>query len=307
MEAKNTEINEFQYFEEHMKKLAEMYNDDQIIECIDYVKNLESKVLAGELISRENKKDDMTEYEKFKSEELISHVFDDNELFYRCWDSYKYLQNQKPDRSSKGIDNWFKYEEDLNSLTICARVVLKSNFMRILSVLAEIDLMKVEKFESIEIIKQYSLFRWLVNIKLKMPITISNREVVAVGFGTPIPHTKSIILPFRSVKDGYYGITPPPENPKYTRIDVNYGFYHIKYIDEEHCELTNCFNVDPKVSYIPWFVLNSVIKEIGYYVMDDLRKMIESEEGAKIYNERIESKKVFYDKIWNTIKEHINK
>ena len=102
--------------------------------------------------------------------------------------------------------------------------------------------------------------------------------------------------------NNYYGITLPPEDSKYLRIEVNYGFYYIKYIDEEYCEFTNCFNVDPKVTYIPWFILNSFTKELAYYVMDDLRNMIESDKNEDLYKERVEQKRKFYDKIVNTLK-----
>jgi hypothetical protein len=179
--------------------------------------------------------------------------------------------------------------------------------MKVLAVFAEIDLMTVDKFEEIQKVEEYSLFRWLVRCRIKMPLTFSNREAIVVGFGTAIPDTRSVILPFRSLGNNYFGITPPPEDSKYTRFEINYAFYHIKYIDEQFCELTSCFNVDPKIPMIPWFVLNTFLKEIGYYVMRDLKQQVELTVNKDAYEERMQKKAKFYDKIWKTIQEHIDK
>jgi len=168
--------------------------------------------------------------------------------------------------------------------------------------LAEVDLMNnfVDRFDEIKKMEEYSLFRWLVRIRIKMPITVTNREVIAVGFGTTIPDTKSCIMPFRSIINNYYGIECPPEDDNYKRIDINFGCFHIKYIDENSCELTNFYNVDPKIPLIPYFILNGFIKELSYYVLHDIKSQLETVD-ENIYKQRMEDNKVFYDKIWSTI------
>lgn len=179
--------------------------------------------------------------------------------------------------------------------------------MKVLAVLAEVDLMNsfIDKFDEAKKISSYSLFRWLVRIRMKMPVTIANRECYLVGFGTVIAGTTSAILPFRSVVDQYYGFKPPEEESDFKRIVINYGFFHIKYIDENSCEVTNCYNVDPKVPVLPIFLLNTFLKELGYYIMNDLRTQVEK--AGEIYDERIKENKVFYDKLWNVLQESIIK
>jgi hypothetical protein len=267
-----------------------------------FIISLEKKIFSGELSSRENKDDEVTDYEFFKSNILIQRIYDDSELFHRCWDAYKLMQTNKPDRSSNGVDTWFKFEEDVNTITIMARTIVKANIIKVLSILAEVDLMSkfVDKFEEIKKLEEFSFFRWLVRIRIKMPMTFSNREIVAVGFGTCLPDTKACILPFRSLINNYFRIEGPEEDPNYKRIDMNFGFFHIKYIDENTCELANCYNVDPKIPVIPWFLLNTFIKELSYYIMNEIRQQIETADD-KIYADRRDSNKEFYDHVWKTI------
>jgi hypothetical protein len=181
--------------------------------------------------------------------------------------------------------------------------------LKILAILAEVDIMEkfVTRFDSLKKLEEYSLFRWLIQIRLKMPVTITNREMIAMGFGYINPQNNNVFLPFRSVNNQYYKyIKLPAEDPNYTRIDIVFGFINIKYIDDETVEVINCYNVDPKVPVIPWFVLNTFLREISYYIMDDLKKQIETVDFA-IYEERIKKNKNFYDFVINTVKEKFTK
>jgi hypothetical protein len=227
---------------------------------------------------------------------------DDDELFQKCWESYKLTQSKTPDRSSNGIDTWFKNEEGVDTVTICGRTTINASMLKVLAILAEVDLMSkfMDRFDEIKKIEEYSLFRWLVRIKIRMPVTIANREILLVGFGTPIPDTQSCILPFRSISSNFYGMETPKEDPNYKRIEVNFGGFHIKYIDENNCELCNFYNVDPKIPLVPFFVVNTFIKELSYYVLYDIRSQLEAAD-ENIYKERMEDNKQFYEKIITTI------
>jgi len=186
---------------------------------------------------------------------------------------------------------------------------MKCPIIKILAILAEVDIMSkfVSRFDSISKLEEYSLFRWLVQIRLNMPVTITNREVIAMGFGCVDPEDNTIMMPFRSVNNEFYNsISLPEEDPNFLRIEIIFGFFRIKYIDEETVEVINCYNVDPKVPVIPWFLLNTFLREISYYIMEDLKKQIEGV-NFEIYEERIKKNKQFYNPLINTIKEKVMK
>lgn len=172
--------------------------------------------------------------------------------------------------------------------------------MHILSVLAEVDLMKnfIDRFEDLSLFGSVSPFRMLVHSKIKMPIMIDNRDLVLCGFGMVNAEDKTIMMPFKSIEDKMYiDISVPEESKKYKRVKLSHGFFHLKYIDENTFLLSNSYNVDPKVPVVPWIVLNTLIKEISFYVLDGIRSQIENTKNREIYRKRVEQKKDFYEKI----------
>jgi hypothetical protein len=156
----------------------------------------------------------------------------------------------------------------------------------------------IESFESLEVIKQFSNFRFMTKVILKMPLFIQNREIVNVGFGIANQEQKSVLMPFRSITDPkYMDIDVPREDTsKATRIIMNFGFYKLTLIDENTTEFVLSFNVDPNVALIPWFVINTFVKEISYYIVLSFKDRIENMDKT-VYNKRMEEKKDFYNKI----------
>ena len=261
------------------------------------------------MVSRENKNEEKSDYEVFKENTTIRTIYNDKDLLDRCQAALKHIQNTAPDRSSHKIDSWFSHESDVNTITIGAKTIIKCSLLKIIAILAEVDLMSkfVSRFDSITKLQEYSMFRWLVQIRLKMPVTITNREMIAMGFGCINPEDSTIFMPFCSVNQQHYDfLQVPSENKDFLRIEIIFGFFHIKYIDEETVEVINCYNVDPKVPVIPWFLLNTFLREISYYIMSDLKKQIEDVDFA-IYEERISRNRKFYDNIIETLKEKIVK
>ena len=269
----------------------------------------ESKIFDGLLSSRDNKNEEKSDYEVFKDNPSIKTIYNDKDLLDRCTAALKRIQTTPPNRSSNNIDSWFSHESDVNTITIGAKTNIKCSLLKIIAILAEVDFMSnfVSRFDSITKLQEYSLFRWLIQIRIKMPVTITNREIVAMGFGCVNPDDSTILMPFRSVNEKHYDfIKLPKEDKKFLRIDIIFGFFYIKYIDEENVEVINCYNVDPKVPVIPWFLLNTFLREISYYIMSDLKKQIEEVDFA-LYEERINRNRRLYDRIMETLKEKITK
>lgn len=261
-------------------------------------------IFDGELKSRDNNNEEISDYEYFRQNNLIKSIYEDKELIEKVKDQLAFMKNNPPERSSNNIDSWFTYEKDVSSITIGSKTTMKTSPMKIVAILAEVDVLNkfVQRIDSIDKIEEISYFRWIVRIRMKMPITIDNREIVALGFGFVDPKDKTIYLPFRSInKDHYPYYKNPEEDPNYKRIDVNFGFFHLSIIDDSTIEVINCYNVDPKVPVIPWMILNTFLKEISYYIMSDLKKQMENADFS-YYEERIKNNKDFYDKLFEAVK-----
>jgi len=224
---------------------------------------------------------------------------EDMELVDRCWDTHNELiSSREPDRVHNKIETWFKNEEDLGSITMCGRTIVNASIMDVLAVFGEVDLIDsfIDEFEKIEVIKQFSNFRILNTCKLKMPLFVEARDLVTMGIGITLQEEKSVLLAMKSVEGKYLGTPCPNESNTHKRIFLNFGFYLLTFIDETHTELSFGINVDPKVPMIPWFMLNTFLKEIAYYILLNYRDQIEKLDKT-VYEKRRLERREFYEEI----------
>ena len=187
-------------------------------------------------------------------------------------------------------------------ITICTQCKVNANLLRVLSVYAELDLFKLENLGEMAKLREFSDFRWLIRWRMKMPLTFKDRETIILGYGTVVPDSPAILITFRNAYDTEYAIGQQNVDQNYEKFEVKYGFYHIKYIDENNCLITSCYNIDPNMKIIPNFLLNVFLKEIGCEVMRSFKKQFEQNTDAEIYAKRMEENKHFYDKILNRLK-----
>ncbi len=222
------------------------------------------------------------------------------ELVERCWDTYNDLiTGKEADRDYNNIKTWFKNEEDYHSITMCAKTTVKAPIMTVLSVFGEVDLIDtfIESFEKFTILGIHSPFRLLTLCQLKMPLFIHGRDIIAMGIGIPCSEEKSVMLALRSLSvDSFLGTEIPKETSDFIRIILNFGFYLLTYIDENTTEFSMGINIDPKVDMIPWFILNTFLKEVAYYIALNFKERMEKLDTT-IYDKRREERKDFYKKI----------
>lgn len=288
------------YSEDYTELITRLMNEGEVLQAINVSKVLEELILDSKIKFKENT-DNKTEYELYESNPVIMSIQEDEELIFKCLDNYKKMNKRDPDRSSNGIDTWFNYEDKLSSMTICGRVTLNVRMLNLIAMFKEIDLLQeqVNQFEFLKVLEKITFTKWIAQCGIKMPITFTNRDLVLIGVGLFDIKEQLFIIAFKSLEPNKGKTIPEPDN-KHCRIDMNFGFYIAKYLDETHAELFTCFNVDPKVS-VPWFLINTFTKDVGYYMMEDFRKIVEKDGFGKNYEERIKKFSEDYDKIKKAI------
>lgn len=297
---KQEDLSGLEFVDDYLDYAKKIYEDEELLQAIEIVKTAESKLLSGDIHFKEEDKT-QSDYDRFTKNKFVKSLNSDNDLIFKCLETYKKINRKDPDRSADGIDNWFIKDEKLNSITICGRVTISTSFFNMIAVFKEVDILKesITSFEELTAVKVVSQTRWLALNRVKMPVTISNRELYIVGYGIFLKKENMIMILLHSPTpdEEEYKDCILPEDSKYTRLNMNYGFYCVKYLDNQTTELFSCFNMDPKVSYVPWFVLNGIIKEFGYYYMSDLRKAAEDEKLAVKYKQRMLEFSTFYNLI----------
>ena len=273
------------------------YKSDHLLKAIDILKSTENNILSGDVIFKDETLNDNA-YDCFINHKFVKQLYKDNDFIFQCLDNYKEINKRDPDRSSDGIDNWFIKSENTNSITISGRVTIACNFFHMVAVFKEIDLLQksIGSFEELKTVEKILETRWLVRSRIKVPV-VSNRELYLLGFGIFIEKEKMIMLPFYTPEKDEFPKEIIPEKSDYTRISMKFGYYCVRYLDENNSELFSCFNIDPNISMVPWFVVNGIIKEFGYYIMRDFQKAAEDNKLKEEYLKRIKENAFFYDLI----------
>lgn len=298
--------------EDYIELVEKLMNDGEVLHSIEVAKKLEEDIL-DEKTSFKNKKqykqsknkDDnndheelLSDYEIYENNKTIKSSKSDDDLIFHSLDNYKRINKRDPDRSSDGIDSWFNYEDNINSITMCGRTTLNCKMINLIAMFKETDLLQksVDQFEFLNVCTKLSFCKWIAHTAIKMPLTIQNRDLVLVGVALFDRKEKLFIIAFKSPVEDEYEEFVPKKDDKHCRITMNFGFYIAKYLDEDHAELFTCFNVDPKIS-VPWFLINTFTKDVSYHLIKDFKTIIEKDNFSEIYSKRIEENKEDYDKI----------
>jgi hypothetical protein len=288
-----------------MGKIKDLFNNDFVLESINLVKDTEKELNSKKIKFKYPEVYTCDEDTFFKQDPFVLQIKEDMMITDKCFECHKLIQSTKQDRSYNGVDTWFINEESVSTVTISARTLIKSNLLQLCSVLAEIEQMPkyITRFHSMKKISEITPFRWMMAVRINMPFLIDNREVVGAGFVILMEDTNSIILPFKSIgnQTKYMNTEVPSEERSFKRIDLKFGYMHIKPVDEKLCEVSVTFNVDPKVPFIPFMILNKFMKEASYYIMLEFRNQIEKLD-KETFLKKISEKKDFYMKVFSRLK-----
>lgn len=290
-----TPTTDLKHTEDYIKQAELHLKADDVQKAIQTIKAAESKILEGALVSIDKEISKESQYDHLHSFQIVKSLMKDEELIFICEDNYKKIYSSFPDRSHEGVDNWFFLEDSLQTITISGRSTVLSSLMNMVACLSETDILKdrIKHFEEIAKIKEVTLTRWFANCKIKMPLFVSHRETLILGFGLFNQEEKYLMIPFRTVDKEDRPEEYPGESSKHVQIHVNFGFYVVKHLDERHCELFACFNVNPNVAYTPYYLVNKFMKEFGYYVIRDLKALAEDDKLRERLAGRIKEKEFY--------------
>jgi len=239
----------------------------------------------------------MSEYEYFKANDLVSRIYEDNDLLYKCLETYKFMQKQTSFEVIDGIDTIYRMEEDTGIASVCSRTIIKQNIKSIIAHFREVDLQGQEEIDVIKL-KNFSTFRNFYRSRIGMKgIDGGNVEFITYAFGAPIPGQNSIIICMKSTTKDFLKDHLPPEDWKYKRMICNYGFINVKYVDENTSLVSNCYNIDPDILIMPAFIINAIMRGFSARILcEAIARFGKSVHDP--YEKRMEEKKDEYDKLW---------
>ena len=230
------------------------------------------------------------EITKFMNSELVKRTLSDNEKlnyylnqideFTREWELYE-----------KTEDTTIYYKEELDkedaSLTFGGESLIKAPMPYASSVLFEHELLHewIPMLKSVEVLKEQSILRQLIHLKVNIMTPFSNRDMVCEGTGVILEEQKAFCFVMKSdFSDSYFGQHVDQECEGRVRMNMKHGFMHLQYVDENTCRFRVIMNVDMKINlaqgWVGKMVMNKVVK-IWIYGVATKCKSYKGSEFAK--------------------------
>jgi len=171
----------------------------------------------------------------------------------------------------------------------------------LLALIYEIELFKnwVPFCDQSYTLKRVKWCEKVVYLKLGLPI-LSDREGYLDGFGVDrLDENGTILIIVKTVHNNEelkrtLGITVPES--KNVRMEINYFFCEIKPLSHNRLIFKAICNIDPKIDFLPGWVLNFFIRKIGSFMLAKLIRLSKDIKGTQWEaNMKKEENKGFYE------------
>lgn len=136
---------------------------------------------------------------------------------------------------------------------------------------------------------------------------IKERDFLVYGFGVNrLKDNRSIVLLLKSIENEviFEDIVKKYENNNKVRALINNFGFEIQYINEKEIKIKGIVNINPMISYVPQFIINSIMKTGSKYLFNKIMKLSQNYEGSDLQNKNpSELDKIFYNFVENEIKD----
>ena len=141
-----------------------------------------------------------------------------------------------------------------------------------------------------KILRKDSKYKFLCKYEFQFPWPISNRDMISYGYGVDmLEEDKSVLVVIKTPTNGISDLL----DDNNIHINCNFSGIHIQYISENETKIILIANVDPKLEYVPNFIINYLLPASGYYTMKYIQKTTENIDSE--HRKRIENDEIYLD------------
>jgi len=226
--------------------------------------------------------------ERFFSENKINQAqfnFEENLLLY-----FKSLINEKESYnkiSCKEFDLSYKQVDKLLYIRIAKE--LEVNLIDLIALIYENQFypMWFPFSKSAETILQPAQASKVIYMVSSFPV-VSNRDFLVYGYGVNCLRDEgSIYLLVKSIEENsglFEDVFKSKQNKKYVRADIKVFGFEIKVTGKNKVSLNGIINCDPKISFIPTWLINQVVKQFAKILFNKLVSIASNYKGSKYEN-----------------------
>jgi len=210
------------------------------------------------------------------------------------------------------VSTFYRHEEGDLMHSIRLEGVISCPIFDVLAVVYEVDLYP-EWWPHIKecfTLKQITNYRKIVYMRGELPWPLYNRDICLYGYGVDmLEESDTIIIAVRSCtsKDAeQFQVELPPLPNFHCRVECKFGGMMMKPLSENSTSVVMLCNVDPKLSGVPYWLLNWITKQVAHVMFEALRVKFSNIKGS-IYEKRILEKPEIYQDAKNRIFSHFEK
>ncbi|EFA79005.1 hypothetical protein PPL_08473 [Heterostelium album PN500] len=194
--------------------------------------------------------------------------------------------------------------------------IVESPIFDLCSVILEIDLYPTwipRLLESTQLAED-KRYRKAIYCKVSCPWPVENRDVCLYGYGVDmLDECDKVVVVSRSFRDeDFEGVALPDVPKKVIRVDTRISGFVLKPISPTQTFVQVISLTDPKMSYIPYWLLNFVTTQFAHYLFVMLRKQANTVLSSEEYQRRINKNPLYLelkeksDKYFNRINNNNN-
>lgn len=241
-------------FQEKCKNILNLYEREKLFEFLKEIK-VDPKI-AEKIFSEKNEHiknfKDLSEFENEIMTYFLNNVYNKND--------FTKINN-------KEFELFYKIEKHNNSLTILFEKEMNINVIHLLSLIYEVEFYpKWFPFCShSNCISQQGKAKKVVHMVSNFPV-ISDRDFLVYGFGVNrLKENNSILLLVRSILEDnkvFHDYFLKRQNKKYVRAEIAIFGFEINIINKNRVLLKGLANTDPKIDFLPQWLINKVSQQV---------------------------------------------
>lgn len=288
--------------EEEIKKLTDLaYQLESTLPAIKYMKEIEEKIFDGELEATDKKDKDQADYDYFQTFPAVKLLTVDENLYFRCMDNLKKVHKKPADSNTDGIESWEFKEDDSNIITTVHRFSVKAPVLRLLQLLLETEKVNqlIEELGTVTTLKEINDFRVIIKTVFKIGMGYADRVTLSYGNTFFNEELKTLLVLTRSLQANELGQVNS-EDAKYDKgdceeVDMKFSYYSIRKLKDGRYEILMGVNSDVKLTGVPDFMANGLIKDISLKLAKVFKKLSDDKKVDKVMDGVYEKKKEMYD------------
>lgn len=177
--------------------------------------------------------------------------------------------------NKNGVRTSYQQTPGMSSLSFLLEGRVKTSLLKICVVLLQVDLYKfwLPQLALSKELGRPSRYEKLIRLLFYAPWPLDKRENILEGYGVNfLEEEDALMIILQSLDDGLHKDFIPDKEPGVVRGDIHIGGFYMKVVSPEESDLTLVMNVDPKLGFVPEYILNACIRQVLGWVFHWLEK-----------------------------------